>query len=578
MHKQKQSNSYSVISFTLFFVLLSTLTQAQKIHPVDSFRKPVDIPIFLSGNFGELRSSHFHTGIDIKTQGKTGVPLHAIEDGWISRIGINAGGYGNVLYLEHPNGYTSVYAHMDSYTPEVAAYILNEQYAAKRFEVNLYPEKNKFPVKKGDIIGKSGNSGRSGGPHLHFEIRDSGTEQVLNPQLFYSDIKDNLPPKIFRVSIYPANYQAVINGKNIRASHSVQKDSIPVYKVWGQVYFGIEAEDFYDGSQNRCGIYSIQLRMDSNLVYETKMNQLKFSEARNILSYVDYATRTQKGVIYQKSYQEPNNQLGFIAQLNSDRGIVNIFDNEEHTFEYTLSDIKGNTVKSSFILKGNPSFALLEFKEEPCVRLFKWDERNTFDTLDVQIDIPEKALFDDLAFDFTVSNDSTGCMSKIINIHRDEVALLKGFTIRIPYYGNYADKSKLLIARVETSKNKQKKFTYVGGKWDDAGFLTATSRNFGSFTITADSVKPEITDQTKWANLTASPVIQLKALDRLSGIASYEGKIDGEWVLFRYDEKSNTFIHRLTERTIQRNKKHKLSFEVIDNRGNSKKYEKEFTY
>lgn len=565
----------------LFLIILQVhFLTAQEIIPIDStkFRKPVEIPIFLAGNFGELRSTHYHTGIDIKTQGKTGLNLYAIEDGWISRIGINAGGYGNVLYISHESGYTSVYAHMESFPKAVADYILKEQYKAKAFEINLYPTKGMFAYKKGDVVGKSGNSGRSGGPHLHFEIRNTANEDVLNPQLFYQDITDNTAPRMFKISIYPADYQSVINKKNDRISFAVSKDSVPEFKAWGQFYFGIEAEDFYDGSQNRCGLYSIQLLMDSKPVYETQVDKLRFSEARSILSYVDYATKISKGVTYQKSYVEPNNQTNFYRFVNNDQGKVNLFDNEVHTFEYIIKDIQGNSAKTKFKIKGNPDFALLDFKEEPCTRIMHWDERNVFDSLNVTIDISEKTLFDDIHFTFSVDKDTSSYLSKIYQIHNDQTPVLKFFTISIPYSGNFPDKDKLLIARVETDKNNKKRLSYVGGKWDEDGYVSTPSRNFGAFTISVDTVPPEIKDLTKWAALKANPSLEFKALDRLSGIKTYQGSIDGEWILIRYDEKSDYFTHRLDERTITRNKKHKLVFEVTDNRGNVKKLEKEFVY
>lgn len=552
---------------------------AQKPKPIDSvnFVSPVDIPIFLAGNFGELRTAHYHAGIDIKTQGKTGFNLYTVDEGYVSRIGVQAGGYGLVLYIAHPSGYTSVYAHIDSFSPKIRDYVLKEQYRQESFEISLFPGPEQFPLKKGDFIGKSGNTGGSGGPHLHFEVRNSFTEEPLNPLAFHFDIKDNVAPKIYRIAIYPANERSFINGKNEKIIFNHKRDSIPVFSAFGDFYFGVEAEDFYDGSSNRCGIYTIQLKANEEIIYETKVDHLSFPAARSILSHIDYATRKQKGWVIQKTLIEPNNQTPFYSEVSREKGKISITDTSVCNLEYVLSDFSGNSVKSKFILKANPEYQSLELSPRRCLAEFEWDKANHFDSLGVFVFMPAQSLFSNLCFNFEANYQST-YLSPVYTIGDELIPLYKAIEISIPYTGDYQQIDRLFIAKVDKNSNNQEKIVFVGGVMDENGVLTAKTRNFGSFTIAIDSISPEIRDLTKYDQLTATGKLEIKGLDRLSGLKSYRGTLDGEWVLFQYDEKEDYFVHHLNERAIKKNTSHKLVFELIDQRGNVRKYEKEFRY
>ena len=201
-------------SIIIIFIFCFHFAYSQKDYPQNYFRSPVDIPIFLSGNFGEIRASHFHSGIDIKTQGIVGKYIYAAAEGYVSRIKISPSGYGNALYITHPNGLLTVYGHLKSFNDTIAKYVLAQHYAKKKFAMNLFPSSDKFPVSKGQIIGYSGNSGFSGGPHLHFEIRDSKTENPLNPLLFNFEIKDDISPKLYDLYIYPQNSHSFVDNQN----------------------------------------------------------------------------------------------------------------------------------------------------------------------------------------------------------------------------------------------------------------------------------------------------------------------------------------------------------------------------
>ena len=218
------------------------------------FAKPVDFPITLSGSFAELRSNHFHAGIDIKTYGQIGKKVFAIEDGFIARIKVAGGGYGHALYIQHPNGYTSVYAHLEGFNQEISAFVKEEQYIKQSFEVNLFPDREKFKVKKGQLIAFTGNTGGSNGPHLHFEIRKTKNQHPVNPLFFDFGVKDNTNPRINSIAIYPLDNQALVNGKNQKLILPAQKVDNERYtiefsdslRLAGDIGFGIETFDYFD--------------------------------------------------------------------------------------------------------------------------------------------------------------------------------------------------------------------------------------------------------------------------------------------------------------------------------------------
>ncbi|MDO8897816.1 MAG: M23 family metallopeptidase, partial [Bacteroidales bacterium] len=240
--------------FTLVILLTSLIGKGQQQSAKTNFRPPMDLTIFLSGTFGEMRSNHFHSGIDIRTQGVEGHLVFAIEDGFVNRVAVSAVGFGKVVYLSHPKtGHVSVYAHLQRFNKEIGQYVKNQQYKNESFSVNLFPESNLLPVKKGDLIGYAGNSGSSGGPHLHFEIRDGATQEVLNPLDFGFKTKDFIRPNISRLAIYPEGDKSRINGRNAAAFFEVQgwgeshriKDNAAV-KAFGEVSFGITTYDTHN--------------------------------------------------------------------------------------------------------------------------------------------------------------------------------------------------------------------------------------------------------------------------------------------------------------------------------------------
>jgi len=259
--------------FTLFiiqFLISIGFSQTLEQYPKDYFRSPLDIPLLLSGNFGELRNNHFHSGLDIKTQGVEGQKVYAVADGFVSRIRIMPIGYGKIIYITHPNGYTSAYAHLQQFKGELAKEVKRYQYANETFEMDYYPPDTLLKVKKGDVVALSGNSGSSGGPHLHFEIRETVSEYAVNPLLFGFDIKDDVKPVIKSISVFPLNDTSYVNNRNatqefgiIGSNGNYQLSNNVIITAYGQIGVGINTYDQQSGASNQNGVYSIML-FDNN--------------------------------------------------------------------------------------------------------------------------------------------------------------------------------------------------------------------------------------------------------------------------------------------------------------------------
>ena len=279
----------AVLAFVALFLFGSANPDP---YPDDYFDSPLRIPLLLSGSFAEMRSNHFHGGLDIKTQGHAGYGVHAAAEGWISRIAVASGGYGNALYVSHPNGYMTVYAHLDRFAEPIASYIKALQYEQETFEVQSFPGKDKFPVAKGQQIAWSGNSGSSAGPHLHFEVRDEQTSEPVNPALWGFDITDTTPPRIYRFKVYAKGPDSIIRLRDkvsggwrtlgpgedafielIRQNGSIVLQRVDRIEASGTVAFGVQTHDFHEGSNNLLGQYRIDLEVDGETLFHSELER-----------------------------------------------------------------------------------------------------------------------------------------------------------------------------------------------------------------------------------------------------------------------------------------------------------------
>jgi len=567
--------------FLVYFLFFNSISE----YPKDKnlFISPVNIPLLLSASFGELRIDHFHSGIDIKTQGTTGKEVVAAASGYVYRISVSPGGFGNALYIRHPSGYITVYGHLERFSDAIAEFVKAGQYEKKSFTITLYPNRDKFPVKQGEIIAYSGNSGSSGGPHLHYEIRQAENEKPVNPLFFEFGTSDNIAPVIEKLFIYPITSNTSINGKNslrkIEVSGGHGNYYIPAENeilINGPAGFGIKSFDLLNDSYNKCDVYSIELQIDSLTVYKYVMDSFSFSESRYINSHIDYETYMKEEIYVQRTFLLPNNKLSTYKNLVN-RGIF-LF-NEEKTYNARIivTDVHNNVSALTFHIKSKPENKLIR-KEltDSNILVMPYNKLNRFISENIKVNIPAGALYDTLKFSYNLIPGEEEEYSDIHQVHNKFQPVHRSYTIAIkPNKILQGRESKMLMIQ----KNDDQKNTPLKSNWSD-GYLIAEAMSFGDFYIGIDTIPPKISANGLLSNsdLSGKKEIKIRITDDLSGIKSYEPEIDGNWALFEYDQKNDILIYNIDGKRIKRNSEHTLKLKVTDNKDNISYFDHSFTW
>jgi hypothetical protein len=572
--------------FTLSIAIISALFLNIRVHSqpaagTNSFRSPFDFDLSVSGNFGEIRTDHFHSGIDIRTQGVTGKKIYSVGNGYISRIKIESGGYGKTLYLTHPNGLMTVYAHLDRFSSEIERYVKDKQYEEKKHAINIFPLKNDFPVAEGELIAYSGNTGYSFGPHLHFEIRNAGNQNVRNVLLYDFGIEDRAAPKFFSLCLYPMDSNSFVN-------NSTEKQIIPVsgvdekYRIpddyslraTGKIGFGIEAYDYLDGSATRCGIYIIELYVDSTLIYSCLMDEFSFNESRYVNSFIDYEEKQRSGRNIQKAFIEPNNKLSVYGK-NVNNGLTEFSDDNPHLVTFIIKDAYLNASRLDFTVMSQSTnkVSSREIKND-FIQYMPWESLNIFERDDIRLVIPEGALYKDLQFQYSRKENGSGLFSAVHNIHNIYTPLHLQCELSIRP-GNFPE--ALQGKAILVNSDKEGKWQYAGGEWDN-GFVKGMISAFGNYAVSIDTSAPVIKplNFSGIPDLSGMNSILFNVKDDLSGLMSYEGYIDGNWALFEYDAKNDLVFYKFDPERISREQNHELELYVIDNKQNIAFYYTEF--
>lgn len=557
-------------------LLLLSLFTTLSVSSQYNYRSPLDIPLVLSANFGELRANHFHTGLDLKTQGVINKNVYSIEDGYVSRIGVNAGGYGLVLYINHPNGHTSVYAHLNSFASKIAAYIKEQQYKEERYALNITDiEPHVLPVKRGELIAKSGNTGSSGGPHVHFELRDTKTETVLDPLPYYlNHIADNASPEIRGLAVYPMEGEGVVNGsanpyrENITAmangNHSTPQTRI---EAWGKIGLGIYSIDRMNDTHNIYGVKEVNLYCNEDKIFSSDINTIDFETTRMINSFTDFDYWSHNKRFYMKSFIEPGNKLHIYD--NSKKGYININEEKTYHFRYELEDVHGNKTNYRFSIEGvKRDIPVIQ----PCSLVMHWNENNRYISDHFRLIVPKGYLYKNVNF-LLRRYDSEKYFSQVYEVHHSHEPLNDYVNMTLQLQTDtLLDTSKYGVVSI----NDKGRESWIGGIYSE-GYVTAQIREFGSrYAVSSDNTPPTITpiNPARW---TRDGKIVIRLTDDLSGIKTYRGTIDGKYALFEYDVKSANRTYHFDPSRLKRGT-HKLEFSSTDDAGNTSTYSTTFTY
>lgn len=542
-------------------------------YPQGYFRNPLNIAPDASGTFGELRSTHFHAGDDYRTQQRIGLPLHAAAAGYVSRVRVQIGGGGNSVYINHPNGYTSVYLHMDSFNDALTQVIRAEQYKQQRFDVDVEVKEGQVKLTKGQFIGNAGNTGGSAGPHLHFEIRDSKTQRPLNPQLFGLHFRDNFAPTINGIMVYDLNegpfneftgrrYQQL---KALGSGRYALAAGAPI-SVNGKFGLGINSIDRHRAGGFQNGVYSIELFLDGKAISTAVFEELDFNTSRAIHSYIDYPHWKKTKVKVQKSFKDPGNPIELFKHLEN-QGIIELHDQEVHDVKYVVKDVHGNCSELNFKVRNNKDY---QPKANPTKgELFAYNKDNKFTVDHVQIEIPTEVLYDNLDFVYSQSAPRANSYSHVHHIHNPSIPLFSSYILQIkPTNLPPHLESKAIIASVENGSE--------GGKFEN-GWVSVNTRSFGSFYVTVDTIAPTISPRNFSAgkNVSAQTKIDFSIADNFSGIQSFNAYIDDKWVLMEYDSKNRHLWHRFDPALPKG--QHRFKLIVKDWKDNEKIYEASFT-
>ena len=549
------------ILLNLLLLFCFTLV-AQEEYPKDAFRAPMDIPIILAGTFGELRSNHFHSGIDIKTQQREGIPVMSIGDGTITRIKVSLWGYGKVLYIAHPNGYTSVYGHLQKFSPSIEAYIKKLQYDKKSFEVEVFPDYGELKVNKGELIAYSGNTGGSAGPHLHFEIRSSISEKPTNPLLYGIDVADATNPILEKLFVYPLTDNSHVNGNYERTQVNFGKESDGTYladkvTALGNIGIGFIGFDRLDMAANKNGVYSVELSVNGKIYSLYDFESFSFGDTRYINTLIDYDYLGRNKQRIQKSFKSAGNNLGIYKELYNN-GKIDINEGLSYTSKLLIKDYSGNETVLNIPIEGVKSSELRSPVKATSENYVIANKPNNFDLGSAQVYFPTNTFYEDFYIDLKKGNDT-------VTIHNNTVPAHGNFTITFDAskYPKEIQK-QLFIARLDDKLQPNHMNTYKRGD-----VFTTRTRNLGTYTIARDSVAPTIRTKNfkekQWLN--NYKYLSVQIADDLSGVDTYSATLNGEWILMEYEPKQRTLTYNFDDKIADKTQC-VLKVTVTDNVGN----------
>lgn len=539
-------------------------------EPLGQLHPPFDFPLVLSGNFGELRPNHFHSGIDFKTQGKTGKPIHCAEDGYISQVSVSGSGYGRALYVTHPLiGLTTVYAHIENFSPKIDSIVKKEQYRHKTFNINLKFSSDSIKVNKGEIIAFSGNSGNSFGPHLHMEIRHTVTNDAIDPLPYFKTyIKDTIAPIAHNLILYPVPGFGYVNGTSEASKYAVNNQKNTLFYAWGKVYPAIDANDYMNNTHNVFGIKYLSLMVDGKKVYTRIIDRFKFNATRAINTLIDYTDLINNGDWNMYTRIPTSKPLGCIIESSLNDGAIDINEEKNYNCMFILKDEYNNCSQIPFTIKGEK---MMISNKKDIINNIKYNITDTLNIPGINVIFFNNCLYDDANINITKSKSSF-YHSPIYHIGEQLVPIARPYRIAIDVNPDTINNpQQYYIVRIGKNKQHAIRSRYRNGK------MIAYVNMLGKYAINVDKDAPRIIaiNKDKWNK---NQKITFKITDQHSGIRNYSGEIDGKWVMFEADTKTATITYAINESSLQKNKQHVITINAIDNCGNSAKLTSLFSW
>ena len=552
-------------SLGLFVCLISHVLCAQN-NDLQDYALPIDIPIFLSGTFGELRSTNIHAGIDIKTQGREGFPIKAVSDGYVSRIKVSTYGYGKAIYINHLDGNTSVYAHLKKFSSNIEKIVRNKQYNAESFEIELFLNPDELAVSKNQIIGFSGNTGGSFGPHLHFELRETISQKPINPLLYYYNIKDSVRPEIKALFAYPIGENAIVNASQQELQIPFRKVNDSIYvaekiEAIGKIGLGIVTYDRHDNTYNKNGVYGITAKLNGIQVKGLQFSKIRFSDSEYLPTLIDYKRYSRTRQRVQKLFRSSSNELAFFNHV--DDGYIEVEVQKNYAYQIKVEDANQNNRYLLVPIVGKDQEVKVLRKKSPEGKEIETNRDYLFLYDGAEIYIPKNGVYDNSRFELGFEDNE-------LKVEADHVALRKDFQIKI----NAPDS---IVGHYLGVKSKKGKISFVSNTIRDNQFIAKTKKT-GIYSVEQDTIPPSINPLQQYDQrwLSNFKTLQFTIDDKETGINSYNAKINGKWALFEYEPKKKELLFNFDEYFTLEGAKHSLEINVIDNVGNESTHTLEF--
>ena len=524
---------------------------------------PMDIPLSLSGTFGEPRSTHFHMGIDIKTRGKEGWEVRSIAPGDISRLRVSLNGYGKTVYIDHHNNTSSVYAHLKKFAPKIEAYIKSIQYKKETYTLQQFPKKNEINIAAGEVIGYSGNTGSSSGPHLHFEMRNTKNQRPLNPLLFNLKVSDNQRPQIQKLFLFYPKSNSTLTYSELVSLKKVNDSTYhtPTITTSGKIGLGLEMFDRQNLSYSKNGIYKAEVLVNGKKIVLFEFDQIDYSDSKKLFINVDYPQYKENKNKIQKLFFQNHKPLTFMKFINND-GLFNIELGKSYQVKVTIQDFSGNCSYLVMYIEGTK-------KEIPSTKL----EGKLIEThLDYTLRINDKEVF---------IPKNTFFKNAVLQVDEMQNTLSIGpnlFPFKNPYEIRFKvnEEDSLKLRQTFIAKKTEKKLSFLPTT-REKGFWKTRVRDMGEYTLTRDSIAPKISPSNFKPNQWLSKIrfMKVKISDDFSGIRSYRGTINGEWILFEYEPKRKLLTYDFSDKVFDL-ARHELKLEVMDKVGNKSIYKTTF--